>query len=169
MTPPDDELDIDIRTTLDLGRAEHAHAFLALLERHGSDWMPTRFGPYEPLKHSFATEGACVRALLARRSGRCLTRRRRDLQDRATRWGMGMGEVATVVQRDLQSSVTLSSRPDRCRRSELSAYSHTPSLGLLASAIDGHDAIVTRAQCAPFMAAGESQRIYIHVLVRQRR
>lgn len=58
MTPPDDELDIDIRTTLDLGRAEHAHSFLALLERHDSDWMPTRFGPYEPLRHSFATEGA---------------------------------------------------------------------------------------------------------------
>lgn len=56
--PVGDELRINIRTTLDIGRAQHAHTFLALLERRGADWIPTRFGPYEPLKHSFFTEGA---------------------------------------------------------------------------------------------------------------
>jgi hypothetical protein len=57
VTSPHQEASIDIRTTRDIGRAEYARAFLALLERHSALWMPTRFGPYEPLKHSFADDG----------------------------------------------------------------------------------------------------------------
>lgn len=52
-----EELTVRLWTTRDLGTSDYAIRFLEALEAAGQEWLPQRFGPYEPLKHDLDRDG----------------------------------------------------------------------------------------------------------------